>query len=117
MRCDVNVSVRPAGQTELGTKAEVKNMNSFSGMAKAIDYEIERQVGLATVILTNPFADRAEQCARNIATAPSAAVLRCSTDGITSRRAGVRDCSGDARLGRARNCFLLCLTGLFSACR
>lgn len=45
MRCDVNVSVRQVGQQALGTKVEVKNMNSFSGMAKAIDYEINRQVG------------------------------------------------------------------------
>lgn len=44
MRCDVNVSVKPVGQKQLGTKVEVKNMNSFSGIAKAIDYEIERQV-------------------------------------------------------------------------
>lgn len=46
MRCDVNVSVRPAGQEQLGTKVEVKNMNSFSGMTKAIDFEVERQVRL-----------------------------------------------------------------------
>ena len=44
MRCDVNVSVRPWGQEQLGTKVEVKNMNSFSNMQKAIDFEIERQV-------------------------------------------------------------------------
>ncbi len=44
MRCDVNVSVRPQGQEELGTKVEVKNMNSFSAMQKAIDFEIDRQV-------------------------------------------------------------------------
>ena len=44
MRCDVNVSVRPEGQQQLGTKVEVKNMNSFSAMQKAIDFEIERQV-------------------------------------------------------------------------
>ena len=43
MRCDVNVSVRPEGQQELGTKVEVKNMNSFSAMQKAIDFEIDRQ--------------------------------------------------------------------------
>ncbi len=43
MRCDVNVSVKPVGRKELGTKVEVKNMNSFSGMAKAIDHEIDRQ--------------------------------------------------------------------------
>jgi aspartyl-tRNA(Asn)/glutamyl-tRNA(Gln) amidotransferase subunit B len=46
LRCDVNVSVRPAGQAEFGTKVEVKNMNSFSNMQKAIDFEIERQVAL-----------------------------------------------------------------------
>ena len=44
MRCDVNVSVRPKGQEEFGVKVEVKNMNSFSNMQKAIDFEIERQV-------------------------------------------------------------------------
>lgn len=43
LRCDVNVSVRPAGQAEFGTKVEIKNMNSFSAIQRAIDYEIERQ--------------------------------------------------------------------------
>ncbi len=43
LRVDVNVSIRPVGQEEFGTRAEVKNMNSFSGVAKAIDYEIKRQ--------------------------------------------------------------------------
>ncbi|EDX84135.1 glutamyl-tRNA(Gln) and/or aspartyl-tRNA(Asn) amidotransferase, B subunit subfamily [Synechococcus sp. PCC 7335] len=44
LRCDVNISVRPVGQEEFGTKVEIKNMNSFSAIAKAIDYEIERQI-------------------------------------------------------------------------
>lgn len=44
MRCDVNVSVRPEGEPRLGTRTEVKNMNSFSAMQKAIDFEIDRQV-------------------------------------------------------------------------
>ena len=44
-RCDANVSVRPKGQKELGTKAELKNMNSFRNVEKAIEYEIRRQVG------------------------------------------------------------------------
>jgi aspartyl-tRNA(Asn)/glutamyl-tRNA(Gln) amidotransferase subunit B len=44
MRCDVNISVRRAGETKLGTKVEIKNMNSFSAMQKAIEYEFERQV-------------------------------------------------------------------------
>jgi aspartyl-tRNA(Asn)/glutamyl-tRNA(Gln) amidotransferase subunit B len=42
-RCDANVSVRPKGATKLGTKAELKNMNSFSAIQKAIDFEIKRQ--------------------------------------------------------------------------
>ncbi|CAA6673310.1 unnamed protein product [Spirodela intermedia] len=46
LRCDVNVSVRPIGQSEFGTKVEVKNMNSFSAMSRAIDFEICRQVTL-----------------------------------------------------------------------
>eukprot|EP00887_Chlorella_sp_A99_P006179 scaffold3.g6179.t1 len=44
MRCDVNVSVRRRGDAALGTKVEVKNMNSFSAMQKAIEFEVERQV-------------------------------------------------------------------------
>jgi aspartyl-tRNA(Asn)/glutamyl-tRNA(Gln) amidotransferase subunit B len=46
LRCDANVSVRPVGAAELGTKVEVKNMNSFRAVHRAIDYEIERQVGV-----------------------------------------------------------------------
>ncbi|CAN6372309.1 unnamed protein product [Urochloa humidicola] len=44
LRCDVNVSVRPVGQSEFGTKVEIKNMNSFSEINRAIDYEISRQI-------------------------------------------------------------------------
>jgi len=43
-RCDANVSVRPAGETKLGTRTEIKNVNSFRFVEKAIEYEIERQV-------------------------------------------------------------------------
>ncbi len=42
-RCDANISIRPQGATELGTKAEIKNLNSFRSVERAIDYEIERQ--------------------------------------------------------------------------
>ncbi|VAX14863.1 Aspartyl-tRNA(Asn) amidotransferase subunit B @ Glutamyl-tRNA(Gln) amidotransferase subunit B [hydrothermal vent metagenome] len=42
-RCDANVSIRPVGQEELGTRTELKNMNSFRFIQKAIDYEINRQ--------------------------------------------------------------------------
>ncbi|HEY9890329.1 MAG TPA: Asp-tRNA(Asn)/Glu-tRNA(Gln) amidotransferase subunit GatB [Candidatus Sericytochromatia bacterium] len=44
LRCDVNISVRPFGQKEFGVKVEIKNMNSFSAIQKAIEYEIERQI-------------------------------------------------------------------------
>lgn len=44
LRCDVNISVRPTGQAAFGTKVEIKNMNSFSAIQRAIDYEIERQI-------------------------------------------------------------------------
>ena len=43
LRCDCNVSVRPQGQRELGTKIEIKNMNSISGVRRALAFEIERQ--------------------------------------------------------------------------
>ena len=48
VRCDVNVSVRPKGQTELGAKIEIKNMNSFSGVRKALEYEMPRQIEVLT---------------------------------------------------------------------
>lgn len=44
LRCDVNISVRPQGQKEFGTKVEIKNMNSFSAIQRAIEYEIDRQI-------------------------------------------------------------------------
>src|SRR5213592_2516763 len=44
VRCDVNVSVRPKGAVELGAKIEIKNMNSFSGVRKALEFEIPRQI-------------------------------------------------------------------------
>ena len=46
LRCDANVSIRPRGQTKLGTKAEVKNVNSFRYLEKALEYEITRQIDL-----------------------------------------------------------------------
>ncbi len=45
-RCDANVSVRPKGQAEFGTRAEIKNLNSFRFVERAINYEIERQIDL-----------------------------------------------------------------------
>ena len=46
MRCDVNISVRPEGSQELGTRTEIKNMNSITFITKAMEYEYERQVDL-----------------------------------------------------------------------
>ncbi len=43
-RCDVNVSIRPKGQKEFGTRVEIKNINSFKFVNQAIDYEVERQI-------------------------------------------------------------------------
>ena len=45
-RCDANVSVRPSGQQELGTRAELKNINSFRFLERAINFEVERQIEL-----------------------------------------------------------------------
>ncbi len=45
-RCDANISVRPKGQEEFGTRAEIKNLNSFRFVEKAINFEVERQIDL-----------------------------------------------------------------------
>lgn len=45
-RCDANVSVRPVGQKEFGTRCEIKNLNSFKFLQEAIDYEVRRQIEL-----------------------------------------------------------------------
>ena len=44
LRCDANISIRPAGATELGVKVEIKNINSFRYLQRAIDYEYDRQI-------------------------------------------------------------------------
>jgi aspartyl-tRNA(Asn)/glutamyl-tRNA(Gln) amidotransferase subunit B len=46
LRCDANISVRPRGQKEFGTKTEVKNVNSFRFIKQALEYEIERHISL-----------------------------------------------------------------------
>ena len=66
MRCDCNVSVRPAGQAELGVKIEIKNMNSISGVRRALAYEIERQTaavqrGETLILSTRRWDDDAGQ--------------------------------------------------------
>lgn len=64
MRCDVNISLRPHGQQELGTKIEMKNINSMSAVRRALDYEIRRQAdeldrGIAQVQSTRRWDDEA----------------------------------------------------------
>ena len=46
MRCDANISIMPKGSKEFGTRAEIKNVNSFSALQRAIEYEIDRQIEL-----------------------------------------------------------------------
>lgn len=46
LRCDVNISLRPVGESKFGTKVEIKNLNSVSNVQKAIDFEIRRQSGI-----------------------------------------------------------------------
>ena len=48
MRCDANVSVRKKGDVNLGTRTEIKNVNSFKFVERAINYEIKRQISLLT---------------------------------------------------------------------
>ncbi|QQE74969.1 Asp-tRNA(Asn)/Glu-tRNA(Gln) amidotransferase subunit GatB [Brevibacillus composti] len=48
LRCDANVSIRPVGQAEFGTKTELKNMNSFRNVQVALEYEVERQKEVVT---------------------------------------------------------------------
>ena len=48
LRCDANISVRPAGAPEFGTKVEIKNLNSFRFLQRALEYETERQVEVIT---------------------------------------------------------------------
>ncbi|TAF54665.1 MAG: Asp-tRNA(Asn)/Glu-tRNA(Gln) amidotransferase subunit GatB [Oscillatoriales cyanobacterium] len=71
MRCDVNISVRPVGQEAFGTKVEIKNMNSFSAIARAIDYEIERQInaietGSETIVQETRLWDENLQCTKSM---------------------------------------------------
>ena len=46
LRCDANLSVRPAGRKTFGTRTEIKNMNSFRGVERALEYEMNRQIGI-----------------------------------------------------------------------
>ncbi|MBL1263128.1 Asp-tRNA(Asn)/Glu-tRNA(Gln) amidotransferase subunit GatB [Candidatus Methylomicrobium oryzae] len=69
-RCDANVSVRPKGQKEFGTRAELKNINSFKFVEKAINYEVERQIDLieagGTVVQETRLYDAAKDLTRSM---------------------------------------------------
>src|SRR5947207_9027884 len=47
IRCDANISIRPRGQQKLGVKSEIKNMNSFRSVERALEYEAQRQIAMA----------------------------------------------------------------------
>src|SRR5213078_2693807 len=47
LRCDANISIRPRGQEKLGVKTEIKNMNSFRSVERALEYEAQRQITMA----------------------------------------------------------------------
>ena len=91
LRCDANVSVRPAGSTELGTKTELKNMNSFRFLERGVNAEIERQIALLEAgepvvqetLHFDPRAGGCRRCARRrrrttTATSPSPTSSRSS---------------------------------------
>jgi aspartyl-tRNA(Asn)/glutamyl-tRNA(Gln) amidotransferase subunit B len=70
MRCDANVSIRPAGSTEFGTKTEIKNMNSFRSIQRAIESEVARQIAVlesgGKIIQESRLWDEATQSTRTM---------------------------------------------------
>ncbi len=68
MRCDANLSLRPAGDTELGVKTEVKNMNSFRALVRALAFEVERQTKVLQAGETVEQETRHFDAAKNITT-------------------------------------------------
>ena len=103
-RCDANVSVRPKGQEKFGTRAEIKNLNSFRFVEKAINYEIERQIELiesgGKVVqetrLYDPTRARRVRCARR---------KKPTTIVISPIRTCCRSCS---KMSSSRRCVLRC---------
>jgi aspartyl-tRNA(Asn)/glutamyl-tRNA(Gln) amidotransferase subunit B len=69
-RCDANVSIRPLGQKEFGTRAELKNMNSFRNIQRAIEYEVGRQIDLVedgeTIVQETRLFDAAKGVTRSM---------------------------------------------------
>ncbi|MBT8443434.1 MAG: Asp-tRNA(Asn)/Glu-tRNA(Gln) amidotransferase subunit GatB, partial [Gammaproteobacteria bacterium] len=71
-RCDANVSVRPVGEKDFGTRAEIKNLNSFRFVERAINYEVERQIDLiedgGQVVQETRLYDSAQDVTRSMRT-------------------------------------------------
>ena len=86
LRCDANVSVRPVGQQKLGTRVEIKNLNSFRNVEAAITYEIGRQTGLcragrtAEIVQTTALWDPDAKCTRIMRSKEDAADYRYFPD-------------------------------------
>jgi aspartyl-tRNA(Asn)/glutamyl-tRNA(Gln) amidotransferase subunit B len=112
LRCDANVSLRPAGDEKLGTKAEVKNLNSFRNVARAIEYEFERQrlvlEGGGRVVQETRSFDAAEGVTRTLRSKeeahdyryfpePDLPVLTVSEARIEALRAGLPELPWDRR--------------------
>ncbi|MCL2388763.1 MAG: Asp-tRNA(Asn)/Glu-tRNA(Gln) amidotransferase subunit GatB [Elusimicrobia bacterium] len=80
LRCDANVSIRPAGQKEFGTRVEIKNMNSLSGVREAITYEVERQKEIlnsgGTLVQETRLWDTEERVTKSMRSKESAADYR-----------------------------------------
>lgn len=80
LRCDVNISVRPVGTERFGTKVEIKNMNSFNAIHRAIDHEIERQVieieSGGTILQETRLWDEGTQTTRSMRTKEGASDYR-----------------------------------------
>lgn len=77
LRADINVSIAPYGANQFGTKVEIKNLNSFNNVAKAIDYEIERQTKL---VLTNELVE--QQTRKWDESSSSTVFMRAKSDAV-----------------------------------
>ena len=107
LRCDANVSIRPRGQTTLGTKAEVKNVNSFRYLEKALEYEITRQIdvieGGGKVVQETRLWDTA-QVARTRCAARKRHTTTATSPSRTCRRSSLTTNASNACARRCRSC-------------
>ena len=121
LRCDANVSVRPAGSSELGTKTELKNMNSFRFLERGVNAEIERQIALLEsgepVVQETLHFDPSSRAAvvaalqgggARLPLLPGARPRRGGADGGDARRRARRD---PGAAGRARRALRVRATG------